>query len=114
MAKIEEELSIYKKALRWIATDIAQYHKIKAKSRRSSNRGALVIIAVLFVITIVARLMTYSLRAERLGHDLWDVIIQDIGYWEYFWAIFAFLIPAGLFINEIVVYRKKQKVRKMD
>ena len=102
MAKIEEYLSIYKKALR--------YHKIKAESRRSSNRSALVIIVVLIVITIVFKLKTYSRRAERL----WDVIIQDIGYWEYFWAIFAFLIPAGLFINEIVVYRKKQKVRKMD
>ena len=106
MAKIEEYLSIYKKALR--------YHKIKAESRRSSNRSALVIIVVLIVITIVFKLKTYSRRAERLGHDLWDVIIQDIGYWEYFWAIFVFLIPTGLFINEIVVYRKKQKVRKMD
>ena len=106
MAKIEEYLSIYKKALR--------YHKIKAKSRRSSNRGALVVIVVLFVITIVARLMTYYLRAERLGHDLWDVIIQDSGYWEYFWAIVACLFFAAVFIKEIVVYRKKQKVRKMD
>ena len=104
MAKIEEYLSIYKKALR--------YHKIKAKSRRSSNRGALVVIVVLFVITIVARLMTYYLRAERLGHDLWDVIIQDIG--SIFWVIFAFLIFAGVFVYEIVVYRKNQKVRKMD
>ena len=114
MAKIEEELSIYKKALRWIATDIAQYHKIKAKSRRSSNRGALVVIVVFIVIAIVARLMTYYLRAERLGHDLWDVIIQDIGYWEYFWAIIACLSFAAVYIKEIVEYRKKQKVRKMD
>jgi hypothetical protein len=33
---------------------------------------------------------------------------------DYFWVIFACLIFAAVFFFEIVEYRKKQKVRKMD
>jgi hypothetical protein len=35
------------------------------------------------------------------------------GFW-YFYTIFICLLFAAVFVYEIVVYRKKQKVRKMD
>ena len=39
---------------------------------------------------------------------------ENLDEWEYFARIFICLLWAALFIKEIVEYRKKQKVRKIN
>tara|TARA_B110000503_G_C6840851_1_gene286790 strand:+ start:238 stop:516 length:279 start_codon:yes stop_codon:yes gene_type:complete len=53
--------------------------------------------------------------------SLWVIItlrdnsrMENLDEWDYFETIFICLFFAAVFIKEIVVYRKKQKVRKMD
>jgi hypothetical protein len=40
--------------------------------------------------------------------------MENLDEWDYFETIFICLFFAALFVYEIVEYRKKQKVRKMD